>query len=74
MKKFLCTRCGHMWYPRNADADGNPIAPAVCPKCHSPYWRAERRARKQERVTRIVDVPNGAEQYYDWTKQGGTKT
>lgn len=42
MKKFICTRCGHQWYPRNYDAAGEPIAPVVCPRCHSPYWRIER--------------------------------
>ena len=47
MTKFICTRCKHEWYPRTADANGNPIAPAVCPKCHSPYWRVERRVKKE---------------------------
>ena len=30
---FQCTRCGHVWVPRDIS---DP--PAVCPKCKSPYW------------------------------------
>jgi hypothetical protein len=30
---FQCTRCAHVWVPRDLNAP-----PAVCPKCKSPYW------------------------------------
>ena len=36
IKKVECNRCGHKWVPRIS-------SPAVCPKCHSPYWDRERR-------------------------------
>ena len=30
---FKCTRCSHIWVPRDINAP-----PTVCPKCKSPYW------------------------------------
>ena len=30
-----CKRCGHEWYSRIK-------IPALCPKCHSPYWDKEK--------------------------------
>ena len=50
MTTFKCTRCNHQWYPRNYDAAGNPVAPVVCPRCHSPYWRTERIEKKDKEV------------------------
>jgi Zn finger protein HypA/HybF involved in hydrogenase expression len=39
IKKFKCLRCKREWFPRK---DG---IPKVCPKCHSPYWNIERKAK-----------------------------
>lgn len=43
---LTCKRCGHEWVPRIS-------SPAVCPKCHSPYWNKppspKTRARKKKR-------------------------
>jgi hypothetical protein len=30
--RLTCQRCKHKWVPRIPN-------PAVCPNCHSPYWR-----------------------------------
>lgn len=30
-----CRRCRHIWIPRRN-------SPALCPKCHSPYWNEVR--------------------------------
>lgn len=49
MKQFICTRCGHTWYPRKFDTNGNPIAPITCPACHSPYWRIGRQKKEEEK-------------------------
>lgn len=37
MKKNICKRCTHEWYPRT------PEKPLICPKCKSPYWDRERK-------------------------------
>lgn len=34
-KPLRCKRCGHTWYPRQAEV-------RTCPKCRSPYWDKER--------------------------------
>jgi len=39
---WKCQRCGHLWVP---NTEG--FAPAVCPKCKSPYWNRPRRAKKR---------------------------
>lgn len=46
MKKFICTRCGHIWLPRKEDANGNPLPPVCCPACKSPYWRINRKEKE----------------------------
>lgn len=49
---FQCTRCDHIWWPRDVN---NP--PTVCPKCKSPYWDKPRQAesgnRKHKRRVRV---------------------
>lgn len=37
LRRFRCSRCGHMWTPREWRC-----LPDVCPKCKSPYWCKER--------------------------------
>ncbi len=37
MKKLICKRCQHSWYPRSGNI------PKICPKCKSPYWNTEKR-------------------------------
>ena len=37
LRRFRCSRCGHMWTPR----DWRRL-PDVCPRCKSPYWNRER--------------------------------
>ena len=34
-KPLYCKRCGHTWYPRQAEV-------LTCPKCRSPYWDKDR--------------------------------
>lgn len=36
---FKCRQCNHRWLPRI-------LAPALCPKCHSPYWDKPLRPKK----------------------------
>jgi len=44
MRKLVCSRCGHEWYPRS------PRVPRVCARCKSPYWNRPRvRPAKVER-------------------------
>jgi predicted Zn-ribbon and HTH transcriptional regulator len=38
---WQCERCGHQWVPLKEG-----YAPAVCPKCKSPYWNRPRRRLK----------------------------
>ena len=33
VKRFICSRCGNKWLPRNEEEK-----PVQCPKCKSPYW------------------------------------
>jgi len=40
-KGWLCERCGHEWIPKVKG-----FAPAVCPKCKSPYWNRPRQSAK----------------------------
>ena len=44
MKGFQCTRCNHIWIPRNK---GKPL---VCPKCKSPYWDKLRQSETKKKV------------------------
>lgn len=37
IKKYICSRCGHKWIPRE---DKKPV---ICPKCKSPYWDKPKR-------------------------------
>lgn len=37
---LTCKRCKHNWVPRIP-------SPAVCPKCHSPYWNRPVAPKKQ---------------------------
>lgn len=37
-----CSRCQSDWIPRDPDKE-----PTVCPRCHTPYWKAPRRSRQQ---------------------------
>ena len=41
--ELKCTRCGHVWYPRQ------PQNPEVCPKCKSPYWNKPRKERAKKK-------------------------
>lgn len=35
LNRKRCRRCSHEWIPRRDN-------PALCPKCHSPYWNEVR--------------------------------
>jgi DNA-directed RNA polymerase subunit RPC12/RpoP len=39
VKKYKCSRCGHLW-ERRAKKDN--VLPLTCPNCKSPYWNRER--------------------------------
>jgi len=41
IKKKICKRCGHEWYPKPTPL-GEVKEPIVCPKCKSPYWNKEK--------------------------------
>jgi predicted Zn-ribbon and HTH transcriptional regulator len=36
MKKYICKRCGHKWFPRTEKV------PVACPACKNSYWNRER--------------------------------
>lgn len=38
LEKITCLRCGHAWYPRRFDEQGEPEIPKQCPSCHSGAW------------------------------------
>jgi len=38
---FECSRCSHVWVPKKAGFQAK-----TCPKCRSPYWMKERKAKK----------------------------
>ena len=46
-----CLRCGKTWI-------GRTPFPAVCPKCHSPYWRTKKRVSNYGR--KRIKVNNNA--------------
>lgn len=37
---WKCERCRHEWIPKRPG-----FAPAICPKCKSPYWTRPRQTR-----------------------------
>lgn len=38
MKKFICLKCGHEWYGRKIDENGEAIPPENCPRCRNRKW------------------------------------
>jgi len=46
---YKCSRCGHIWMPRDISWREEGVKPAVCPKCKSPYWdRPKKKEQKNE--------------------------
>ena len=43
MKGYQCSRCNHVWVPREKD-----VRPIVCPKCKSPYWDRSKSSGKKK--------------------------
>lgn len=41
LKICHCLRCDHHWVARIS-------SPAVCPNCHSPYWKTKAKPKKQK--------------------------